>query len=174
MCYLNKCYGYTDCYEEMHGFGYVVTTSNVSGNVMATYSCWPGYTYKEGNLGRTCLPKLVWSGRRPTCEPSTCELKVRQKCVHCTVLTDFLYGSCLTEQLPVAATECLGQLSHTEMSVAVVNGSCYKYTCTEILVGVSDNSQDWTAKYTCSRGKDRDRCIALPVYIKFAFSRQFM
>jgi len=152
--YSIKCYDYTDCYEEVNGFGFLVTTNGVSVNDRATYSCWPGYTHIEGNIDRTCLPMLVWSGRHPTCGPSNCTSKFRQKCLQCKSEIDSLNGTSCLSQLPLPdVDECIGHLSHSDvLSVAVVDGICYKYECMETLVGLSDNSNDWTARYTCSNG----------------------
>jgi len=138
----------------MNGFGYMVITNGGSVGAVASYSCWPGYTYLIGNASRTCLSLLVWSGRRPTCE-MTCPSKVTQKCVGCKGLTDETY--CLFYRTSTVATACLDKLVSATPSVAMFGSQCYEYKCknTGTFVGVSDNNMDWTARYTCSRGSPR-------------------
>jgi len=107
----------------------------------------------SGNLTRTCLPTLVLSGRRPTCE-LTCTSIVRQKCIQCKG-EQGSDASCPAVQSPEDRDVCLGQLSHDlSSSVAVIEGNCYEYDCKETIEGVShtDWPDDWTARYTCSKG----------------------
>ena len=129
----------------------MITNDIVGVGESANYSCWPGYTHVSGNLTRTCLPTLVLSGRRPTCE-QTCTSITRQICQQCLGEWGGFATCPAIISLP-HVDDCLGQLSHDlSSSVAWINGICYEYECKETVSGLSYWSGDWTARYTCSKG----------------------
>ena len=153
------------CYEEMNGFGYVVTTNGVNVGDSANYSCWPGYTHVTGDLNRTCLTTLVWSGRRPTCKP-TCTSIGRQKCIKCESETE-LHKVCSFSSPNVSAEHCMDAIPHVlGISAAVTDDICYHYECDETFDDVSSSTADWTARYTCNRGTMRP-FIGAAVYTRY-------
>lgn len=141
------------CYEDRNRFGYTVTEGGIVVGDSANYSCWPGYTHVAGNLNRTCLPTLVLSGRRPTCELANCTSIVRQKCLQCKARTN---GVCSSQSQSTSSLGCLGALqTKLGVSVAMVDSYCYKYECTDIFdfnSPVETDGSYWTARYTCARG----------------------
>jgi len=148
----------------MNGFGNMVATSGLNVGDSANYSCWPGYTHVTGNLNRTCLSSLVWSGRRPTCE-LTCTSKEHQKCIKCEGETDS-NKVCAFQKQTTTSQGCLGALRPDlgVLSVYMEGSECYKYQCEETIDGVADSK--WTARYTCAKGNlqsilyiDRYTCV---------------
>ena len=146
-----------------------MTTNDIAVGESANYSCWPGYTHVAGNLIRTCLPTLVLSGQRPTCQIN-CTSMVLQQCLQCRGKT---YGtaSCPTTLATVTGS-CLGQLPYAlNSSVALVGGNCYLFECSQLLeyYAVSGSIDDWTARYTCSRGNVKMtsfwKCVCIVILI---------
>jgi len=143
---------FTACYGDVSGFGYTVTTNDIAIGESANYTCWPGYIHVAGNLNRTCLDTLVLSGRRPTCNIK-CTSIVLQQCLQCKGETSG--SSSCPPSLATVDESCLGQLPYElNSSVALVGGNCYLYECKQRLDDdvVSGSIEDWTARYTCSRG----------------------
>ena len=104
----------------------------------------------EGNLDRTCLPMLVWSGRRPTCE-LICESK-NVKCKQCKGETDSgRYCSSVSGKENVGS--CINRLGTPNvLSIAKVDEKCYEYECKAPFKGWSDKLGDWTFHETCAKG----------------------
>ena len=134
-----------------------MTTNGLAVGDSANYSCWPGYTHVTGDLNRTCLSSLVWSGRPPTCE-LTCTSKVHQRCLRCKGEDD-QDDVCAFKEQTTDSQGCLGAL-RPELNVSSVyfddsDSTCHKYVCDKIFKGVLDTSSsdnDWIARYTCSKG----------------------
>ena len=138
----------------MNGFGYVVTTNGVNVGDSANYSCWPGYTHVTGDLNRTCLTTLVWSGRRPTCEP-TCTSIERQQCLKCEGETDS-NKICSFTKSTISVEGCIEAMPYVlGVSAAVRGDACYHYECDETVDDVSSSTAEWTARYTCVIGNLR-------------------
>jgi len=131
-----------------------VTTNDLAVGDSANYSCWPGYTHITGDLNRTCLSTLVWSGRLPTCK-LTCTSKILQQCLQCEGEDD-QQDVCAFKTQQTNSQECL-ELLRPELNVSSVyfktdGSTCYKYVCEKIFDDWSDKINDWTARYTCSKG----------------------
>ena len=148
------------CYLERDGFGFLVTTNGASAN----YSCWPGYTFVKGNLTRTCLATLIWSGRRPTCTLN-CTSLITQKCLQCEGESD-MHSVCHFDRTSTVDGACIVKLDSATPSVAIVGSNCYEYNCNYVIKGVSSIAADYTARYTCSRGNLSTAC---PLLAKFTF-----
>ena len=141
---------YKGCYPERNGFGFLVTTNGIGVSGIANYSCWPGYTYVNGNMTRTCLSTLLWSGRRPNCILN-CTSLITQKCIQCQGEIDE-NSVCSFDKTSTVASACFDKLDSATPSVAIVGTHCYEYTCKHSIKGVSSTATDWTARYTCTRG----------------------
>jgi len=63
---------------------------------------------------------------------------------------------CDFEQMDITSQECLASLQpefgQFGVSVAKEDGKCYKYKCANTIDGYSDDTSDWTARYTCAGG----------------------
>jgi len=137
----------------MNGFGILVTTNGESVGDSADYSCWPGYSYIKGNLNRTCMPMLIWSGRRPACQlqcPST--LVVAQKCKQCEGETSS-DSECSPKDKSANINACPGKLNKDRVvSIAKVGNECEEYECRESIAGWTGSTGDWMATETCAKG----------------------
>jgi len=139
----------TECAPEQDGYGYFVSTTGVTIGSTATFTCWPGYDHVSGNTSRECLPSLVWSGRRPTCQRA-CNTVYPQYCRNCRLNWNSLVHKCqYTSPIDMPSENCAALIQENYvLSAYFRNGVCL---CSDCDVNIDDigDSAFWTFTHSC-------------------------
>jgi len=129
-----------------------VSTNGAIVGSITEYTCRPGYYLTAGDTNRTCLPSLVWSGRRPTCQRD-CSPIHPLTCNNCRFRPNSLMDMCsysdstvMTRQSCAALTQDAGVFS------VYYNGECRTSECA-LNIDDSGGPSEWAFTHSCFSSK---------------------
>ena len=142
----------TECKPEFDSYGYTVTTNGAIAGSITEYTCRPGYNPTAGDTSRTCLPSLVWSGRRPTCQRD-CSPIHPLTCNGCWFRPNSLMDMCTySDPTNVISQSCAARTQEAGAFSVYYSGECRTSDCA-LNIDDAGSSTYWAFTHSCFSSK---------------------
>jgi len=145
-----------ECKPELDSYGYTVTTNGTIVGSITEYTCHHGYNLTAGDTSRTCLPSLVWSGRRPTCQRD-CSPVHPLTCNGCRFQPNSRMNRCTySDPTSVTTQSCAAFTQDAGVFSVYYSGDCRTSDCSLNIDDAGDLSE-WAYTHSCFSSKSSTR-----------------